>query len=225
MEALGLFKENALLMGITSGSTESVYRTTSAGKYAEIVKKAQEEEKQRRDQTVWLDLLEQMRARLDELDKNIADRLERLKAKYGDDPIQGMGNTYLTPDEMKGLDTPDDIMAALAKKYLDENGNLKPEFKGVLGPDELAVIQEWQERQELKPIVQASDEATAKNNGVTPDENGKALEESAKKYGIAGSKDMIKASENDAVADKIVHANTKDATTHHAGGVSLNDIG
>ena len=226
IETVADFKENALLMGIQSGSVESVYRATSAAKFAEIVKKAQKEEKERREQMVWLDLLDQAKARLAELDASIASRLERLKDKYGEDPITGMGHTYLSPEEMEELETPDEIMAALADKYLDENGNLKPEYVGVLGPDELAVIQEWQERQKLKPIVEAADKATAENNGVVPEEHGKVLEKGVQEFGIEGSKDMLKAGENQAVAKEIVSIDNEDSNAiSSSGGLSLGDIG
>jgi len=137
VETIGQFRENAILLGIASGSVESVYRTTSAGKYAEIVKKAQEEEKARREQMTWLDLLDQLNDQIDWLKEQAANKVREIEVKYGEDWREQAAHIV--------FDDPDDIperadgesMAAyrerlereLIDELYDENGQLKDKFR------------------------------------------------------------------------------------------------
>lgn len=217
MESIGSFKENALLMGIAGGSVdESVYRTTSAAKFSEIARKAQKEEKEKRNQQVWLDLLDYARQRLAELDASIAERLEGLKAKYGEDVIQGLAEAFLTAEEREGLETAEDIEQALVDKYLDENGDLKPEYKD-LDPEVLALLKEWYERAELKPQVNQLDQEIEQNGGVVSPEIGKKIEELTKATSTAGDSRAADLARSTVLRDEIVTANTGEQSNNRDG--------
>ncbi len=61
------------------------------------------------------------------------DNEDKLKEKFStDDVLATLTALYLTPEERASLQTDAEMRTALLNKYLDENGNLKPEHKTLI---------------------------------------------------------------------------------------------
>lgn len=116
--------------------------------------KAQEEKKKSQkfyDDMVFSQLLADMRERLAELDELLAERREKLQAKYGQDFVGGMAATYLSEDELKGLKTDKDKIRALADKFLDKNGEVKDKYRHL---EEAKYVRDWTEAEKIRPTVE-----------------------------------------------------------------------
>jgi len=140
-------------------------------------------------------ILNDMRERLAELEAQMAKHFENLKVKYGDDVIGGMAQTFLTEEERAGLKTDEEIMRALADKFLDENGNIKPEYKDT---EEAKYVQSWNEAQKLKPVI-AQYEG---RNNLTQQERADIIEV-AKEANLAEQESMYLQSANDELKDTV----------------------
>ena len=112
---------------------------------------SKKKKKQSNDDLLFMTMLDSMRNELARLDASLARQFEALKEKYGDDVVSGMAETYLTEEELSGLITDEDKLNALADKMLDENGNIKSEYKDL---DEAKYIRDWKRTETLRPIVQ-----------------------------------------------------------------------
>ena len=95
----------------------------------------------------FLALLDDMRLHLADLVANMAVLHDKLQDKYGEDVISGIAATYLTEEELAGLETDEQKLNTLAKKLLNPDGTIKDKYKYL---DEAKYIQAWQEAQTLK---------------------------------------------------------------------------
>lgn len=80
--------------------------------------------------------------RMNELRERMAANYEILREKYGDDVIGGMAATYLTEEELEGLETDDDKLRALSAKFLNEDGEVIPQYEGLT---ESKYVRDWTE--------------------------------------------------------------------------------
>lgn len=88
-----------------------------------------------------------LEAQLADLERSMAQHFENLREKYGDDVIGGMASTFLSEEENAGLDTDEEKLAALARKFLDEDGNIREEYRGL---EEAEYIRDWYQAQDIK---------------------------------------------------------------------------
>ncbi|MDM3871843.1 hypothetical protein QSV34_10825 [Porticoccus sp. W117] len=180
--------DNAILLGQQSGSVSGLLdRTASAEKTdAKYTRKQQSKDKRMTD---ILDIIENMRQQLADLEAQMAQRFEALKAKYGDDVIGGMATTFLTEDELAELDTDEQKLQALADKLLDDKGNVKPQYRHL---EEAEYLEAWQKAQKLKPVVAKYDG----RNTLEANERQEVLE-AAHDADLIDNKAKITLSEND----------------------------
>ncbi len=129
------FQENALLMSRDNGSIAGVLeRGAQAAKSITEAKKRQDERAKRSaDNVLFLNMLDQ---RIADLDFRMGELEERLVAEFGEDWGQQVALEVLDPDEMPQrrdgesmADYEARVDAALAAEFLDEDGNVKPEYK------------------------------------------------------------------------------------------------
>ena len=99
---------------------------------------------------ILMSVLDRAEAQLAELEEQMALRFEILREKYGEDVIGGMAATYLGEEQLAGLDTDEQLLAALSALFLDENGTIKPQYAHL---DEAKYVTDWQKAEELRPIV------------------------------------------------------------------------
>jgi len=69
--------------------------------------------------------------RMAELDKELAERYERLKEKYGEDVIGGMAAAFLTEEQLATLTTDAEKSEALRWQFLDENGEIRSGYEDI----------------------------------------------------------------------------------------------
>ena len=93
-----------------------------------------------------LDELDRLARDLSELNEAVRQGSQSLKDKYGG--IDGIAETFLTPDEREGLETEEEIYAAMADKYLNPNGTPK-EGAEHLDPEVIAFLQVFQRREHV----------------------------------------------------------------------------
>jgi|GEM_PF-6595929 len=144
--------------------------------------------KQSAGDVIFYALLDDMRQRLTDLEASMAERYKLLQEKYGDNVIDGMVDTYLTDEEKAGLETEEDKIEALAKKFLNPDGTIKDEYKHL---EEAKYVKDWKEAQKLRPIV-AKYEG---RNDLSIDEK-REVYAAAEATSLAGHKNMIALSSN-----------------------------
>jgi len=151
--------------------------------------------KDTQDQLIFMNLLDDMRDRLADLEQRMDEQLDKLRSKYGGDVASGMAETFLTDEESAGLVTDEDKLKALADKFLDENGATKDEYKHL---DEAQYIRDWNEAQQLEKVV-------AKYEGrsyLTESEQNEVLE-AAEKTSLVDNKAKITGSNNDKLQETV----------------------
>ena len=102
------------------------------------------------DHIYFMFLLNDMRQRLSDLERQMEKRLGALREKYGENVVQAMAEAYLSDEERSGLETDKDKLRALAEKFLDENGQVKKPYRHL---EEALYVRDWHEAQALEPIV------------------------------------------------------------------------
>lgn len=109
----------------------------------------QSKEKEGRDMydMILMTTLDKIHGELAELEAQIEQRFEALRGTHGDDVIGGMAATFLSEDDLSGLDTEEQILRALADKFLDENGDVKKEYEHL---EEALYVRDWNKAEELK---------------------------------------------------------------------------
>jgi hypothetical protein len=149
------FKENALLMGIQSGSVdESVYRATSAAmKYNQLGREQAEKDKKRAEERRFFDLIAQLQNDLAKLEADIArdygenfalDLLSELKEKglVNDEEYDRIAKIQNLEEQRKeaarliqekrdkGIITDDDLKdnPSIIKDWLDKRDRMKKEY-------------------------------------------------------------------------------------------------
>ena len=190
--------ETAILTG--NLDIEDVSRTVSIPK---SILNAQEEKRKREreaavNQLVMNDILNDMRNRLAELDAALEERHERLQDKYGEHVIGALAETYLSEQELSASKTDKDRMHALADKFLDENGKVKDQYKGL---DEAFYIQDWNEAEALRPIVEKYND-----RDYLTDAEAKEVLEAAAKADLTENTNKIVSSMNNEYQDSVDQA-------------------
>lgn len=109
----------------------------------------QSKDKEDRDiyNMILMSTLDKIRSELAELEAQMKQRFEALRGTYGDDVIGGMTATFLSEEDLSGLDTEDQIMQALVDKFLDENGDVKRQYEHL---EEALYVRDWNKAEELK---------------------------------------------------------------------------
>ncbi len=144
---------------------------------------------------LFMALLNDMRSRLHELEQNM-DRLRAdLNAKYGEDYVGGMVDTFLSNEEKAGLESEEDKMKALSQKFLNPDGTIKDKYKDT---PEAQYVRDWQEAQKLRPIVQKYEG----RNQLTAEE-GREVYKAAENTSLAGNKNMLRLSSNDELKETV----------------------
>lgn len=128
--------ERTSLSGIAAGSN-----STLADK-----EKREKDEKRRLEDTLYRMLLDQ----LADAQRQMAEAAEVLRGKYGDDIVGGMAAAFLSDDQLATLQTDEDRLAALAKIFLDDNGNIKPEYAD---SPEAQYVQGWNNTQKIEAKI------------------------------------------------------------------------
>jgi hypothetical protein len=105
--------------------------------------KREKDEKRRLEDTLYRMLLDQLR----DAQRQMAEAAEVLRGKYGEDIIGGMAAAYLSEDQLADLHTDKERLAALADIFLDEDGNIKPEYAD---SPEAKFVQGWAKAQDLR---------------------------------------------------------------------------
>ena len=100
---------------------------------------------------VMMSILDRAEAQLATLERQLAQRHELLRQKYGNDVIGGMASTYLNEGQLTGLTTEEEKLEALAEHVLDANGNIKSKFAHL---EEAKYVRDWKNAQELRPVVE-----------------------------------------------------------------------
>ena len=195
-------QENKIIMGLVSGAigAGALPRYVNALSYKEVV---ESEKKRQRDEArieYFLNLLDQLDQLERDLTDSINDRLEGLKEKYGEDPISGIAETHLSPEELEGAETPEEKMNRLVNKYLDKDGKPKPGAEH-LDPEILALLQEWRQRDILRSELPALRDKI-REEGMTP-ENQKSVDSLAERASDDQTYALMKA---DAATPEIVEA-------------------
>lgn len=150
-------------------------------------------------------LMNDLQEQLDEIDKRIAQHLESLRGRYGSDVIGGIADTYLSDAERGGLETDEQKMAALAKKFLDKDGRIKEEYKDL---EEAQYVRDWNEARKLRPIV----EKYKGRDHLTPDEQ-REVHDVAQATSLAENANVVALSNNaefKTTVDKVLDAGRTD---------------
>lgn len=154
---------------------------------------AQAEQKRRAghhdDQIFFMTLLNDLQERLSKLDQRMAERLQSLSKRYGSDVVGGMAETFLSEAERAGLETDEEKLAALAKKFLDRDGKIKDKYKHL---EEAQYVRDWYEARKLRPLV----DKYKNRDHLTPEEQ-KEIAEVAQNASLADNKNMALSSQND----------------------------
>lgn len=142
-------RDNAVLLGL-GGSVESSNKDQLyASRNDEITKQEKERAQVRNSDILFLALLDSINDRIADLDKEMASLSEELKAKYGEDYIEGMASTFLSEKEREGLKTDEERLKALADKFLDDDGKIKPEYAD---RPEAKYVRSWAEKENLQGL-------------------------------------------------------------------------
>jgi hypothetical protein len=135
-----LFKDNALEMGVFSGSDSGYqHRGVALSKLNRAIELRHEQQRKNGvGDVVFLDLLQ----RIDDLNQDLGEIRARnegyeaeLVDEYGDDYLEDMAQTYLSEEELESLDglnkeqREQEIKALLADKMLNEDGTIKEGFQ------------------------------------------------------------------------------------------------
>jgi hypothetical protein len=135
-----LFKDNALEMGVFSGSDSGYqHRGVALSKLNRAIELRHEQQRKNGvGDVVFLDLLQ----RIDELNQDLGEIRARnegyeaeLVDEYGDDFLEDMAQTYLSEEELESLDglnkeqREQEIKDLLADKMLNEDGTIKEGFQ------------------------------------------------------------------------------------------------
>lgn len=128
--------ERTSLSGIAAGSN-----STLADK-----EKREKDEKRRLEDTLYRMLLDQ----LADAQRQMAEAAEVLHGKYGDDIVGGMAAAFLSDDQLATLQTDEERLAALADIFLDDDGNIKPEYAD---SPEAKYVQGWSKERQLKDEI------------------------------------------------------------------------
>ncbi len=153
-------------------------------------KDRQQAQNQATDLTIFVQVLDQIEQRIAYLEEEMARRYEILKAKYGEDVIGGMAATYLTEQELAGLKTDEEKNYALAAKFLDRSGKIKPEYKHL---EDARYIRDWYENEQLKGVahkiksgqtLNAEDKTVLQNGNFTDTRNLRMLTDDAATHEI-----------------------------------------
>lgn len=159
-----------------------------------------QEEKQKRDQRATDDLffyvlMDQMRNRLADLERGMAEHFAELRKKYGENVADGMAQTFLSEEEYARLRTDEEKLQALADKMLDENGNIKEQYAHLR---EAEYLKQWREAQQLKLVINKYENATALDSTAKQEITGVAVS-----VGLAGQDNMYVQSQNIQVKDTV----------------------
>jgi hypothetical protein len=128
--------EHTSLSGIAAGSNSTLTDKENREK----------DEKRRLEDTLYRMLLDQ----LADAQHQMAEAAEVLRGKYGEDIVGGMAAAFLSDDQLATLQTDEDRLAALAKIFLDDDGNIKPEYAG---SPEAKFVQGWNKERQLKDEI------------------------------------------------------------------------
>ncbi|MGR9117288.1 MAG: hypothetical protein ACU85E_16140 [Gammaproteobacteria bacterium] len=180
---------------------------------------AQAEQKRRAghvdDQIFFIALLNDLQERLAQIEERMAQRLEFLSGRYGSDVVGGMADTFLSDAERAGLETDEEKLAALAKKFLDRDGNIKEKYKHL---EEAQYVRDWNEARKLRPIV----EKYKNRDHLTPEEQ-QEVREAAGQASLADNKNLALQSQNsqlqqtvdDAIDQKANQEASRDLSTDY----------
>ncbi len=108
---------------------EQVSRPINKSRSSLITKAEQKRKAKKFSDFIFRTLLAQMRARITELEAQMAKRFEALRGKYGDNVIGGMASAFLSDEKPAELKSDEQRMRALADQFLDENGEVKLKFR------------------------------------------------------------------------------------------------
>lgn len=134
------------------------------------------------DDALFVAMLNDLQNRLDVLDRRLKERYETLRNKYGDDVVHAMASTYLSDDEMSGLETDEQKLRALAEKFLDKDGKIKEQYKDL---EEAKYIRDWNEAQKVEMTLDKY-----KNKAYLTNEERREITEVARSSGLAHQEDM-----------------------------------
>ncbi|GAK34626.1 hypothetical protein JCM17846_28740 [Iodidimonas nitroreducens] len=125
VHSIHLFRENVELMGLQGGSVESVSNRSAAAskKFSDVVNEERRREKERASTTAWLDLLNQIQAEIDALERPFRD-------EFGDDYINAMAQRFLSEEEYNSVETDAERAQLMYDKYLNPDGTVKDEYQG-----------------------------------------------------------------------------------------------
>lgn len=192
-ETLEILRQNYFIEATMRGSDDTSIggvNINPSGR-ADAAAASQERNKKAAADALFLDLLQDIRQRYEELGQRMAEMQQRLETKYGKDFIGGMAATFLDEKTLSGLKTDEEKMRALSKLFLDENGDIKDEYKHL---EEAQYLRDWTEAQKLKPVV-AKYEG---RNSLEPVEQ-REVYETGKSLPNVDAENMRQLSSNDAV--------------------------
>lgn len=159
-----------------------------------------QEEKQKRDKRAVDDqfmfmLLSDMRKRLDEIERSMAELREELSEKYGEDVTDGLAETFLTDEEYAGLETDDEKFRALADKMLDENGDIKEQYAHL---KEARYIKQWNDAEQLRGVLNKHENSTSLDANAKQEISAVAVS-----VGLAGQDNMYVQTKNAEIQETV----------------------
>lgn len=146
-----LDKVRQVLVGNVSGDAVSsrsfVNSFMAALREADL---AEQQEKEKDGDRYFLLLVSKLNDEIARLQDEMDGLAEQLKAKYGEDYISGIADTYLSPEELAGLSTREEKLRALADKFLDEDGKIRPEYANT---PEAQYVYRWNRKERLEALT------------------------------------------------------------------------
>ncbi len=183
----------ALSVGVGNLDESQVSGNVARGLAASKTSSSDKDRKRKQEagDIAFVRLLDDIRQRLEELETRMAQRLDLLKAKYGEDVADAMADTFLADAEKTGLDSDKDKLEALARKFLTPEGTIRDEYVHL---EEAQYIRDWSEAQMLRPVI-------AKFSGLdTLEAEGLAeVYGVAQSVGLAGQDNALLRAENQSI--------------------------
>lgn len=85
--------------------------------------------------------------RMAELEERMARNYALLQTRYGEDVIGGIAATWLTREEAAGLQSDEERLQALSKKFLNDDDSIKPPYVDLV---EAQYVSDWSVLEKLK---------------------------------------------------------------------------
>ncbi len=157
-----------------------------------------------------LDELADLTNRLRNLNEAIDERSETLLEKYGG--VEGLKDAFLTEEEAEGLETLEDVYAAMVEKYLKPDGTLKPGSGAEnLDPMILEQLRDFQEAQDVATKIGGISFTVSELGLPLSDQQQDVIDEAVSTSSIYQKASALQAAEgSELVKEAIIEANREE---------------